>query len=470
VRLVGALDDVRRQVFNEKALRRVHDLHSLTAPDVRHMARLMSLVSYPAGSTIARGGSEVGQLHVVHCGTVRAVGTSGTPDGEPLVAGAVFGEASLLRHESVPSTLVAVDEVTCMVVSREAIQRHLGPILALVEHGLPVHARPCHGGYPPLDTLEREGVLGAGAFGSVALVHHASRGSTYALKSMSKAKLWSHGQVSHVLDEVSVLSELRHPFIVSLKAVYADATHVHLLLEYLKGGELVTVLRAAPNGAFPERRCQFYAAMVVLAFEYLHQLRIAYRDLKPENLLFDAEGYLKLVDFGFAKRVERRTWTLCGTPEYLAPEIILHSGHDTSVDWWTLGVLIYEVLVGYPPFEGAEPLALYTHIVQGKMRYPKTMGSKASNVISKLLSADPIQRLGASKDGADEVKRHPFFRKVAWHSLLHKKIEAPHKPELAAATMANDNPHGAAAKKPGNTFPPGAFDSFDQIAVQHGCH
>ena len=164
-------------------------------------------------------------------------------------------------------------------------------------------------------------------------MQEAKTNATYALKSMRKQKVVDMGQVEHIIGECKILAECEHPFIVQMIRVYEDDNYLHLLLELTLGGELFTVLRGTSSGAFPERRVQFYSAMIVLIFEYLHDKRMIYRDLKPENLLFDADGYLKMVDFGFAKRIDERTWTVCGTPEYMAPEIILNKGHGKAVDW-----------------------------------------------------------------------------------------------------------------------------------------
>jgi len=254
---------------------------------------------------------------------------------------------------------------------------------------------------------------------------------------------------------------------VQLMRTFEDDNHLHLLLELTLGGELFSVLRASPNACFPERRCQFYSAMIVLAFEYLHDKRIIYRDLKPENLLFDSDGYLKVVDFGFAKRIDERTWTVCGTPEYMAPEIILNKGHDKAVDWWTLGILIYEMLVGYPPFEGPDPMALYKTIVRGDVPYPKKIGSQSAEVIKGLLTADQAERLGNLKGGADDVKKHVWFKKLAWPSLLMKKIEAPFKPKIKSDLDASnferyDDPEVGLGNMR-NTFPRGTYQEFSRL-------
>ena len=167
-------------------------------------------------------------------------------------------------------------------------------------------------------------------------------------------------QVDHVKTEKKILEELNHPFIVNLFGAFQDDKNLYLLLEYVIGGEFFSHLRKA--GRFPNDTAKFYAAQITLVFEHLHSMMILYRDLKPENLLLDSDGNCKVTDFGFAKKVEYRTWTLCGTPEYLAPEIILSKGHGKAVDWWASGILMYEMLAGYPPFYDEDPLGIYQKV------------------------------------------------------------------------------------------------------------
>ena len=177
--------------------------------------------------------------------------------------------------------------------------------------------------------------------------HNADKGH-YALKILKKSEVIYLKQVDHVKTEKKILEELNHPFIVNLFGAFQDDKNLYLLLEYVIGGEFFSHLRKA--GRFPNDTAKFYAAQITLVFEHLHSMMILYRDLKPENLLLDSDGNCKVTDFGFAKKVEYRTWTLCGTPEYLAPEIILSKGHGKAVDWWASGILMYEMLAGYPPF------------------------------------------------------------------------------------------------------------------------
>lgn len=175
---------------------------------------------------------------------------------------------------------------------------------------------------------------------------------------------------------------------------------------------------------------RFYAAHIVTIFEYLHVKNIIYRDLKPENILISTNGYIKMTDFGFAKIIEGKTYTLCGTPEYLAPEIILNKGHGKPVDWWTLGILIYEMLVGIDPFNDDDPMMVYQKIIKGKIKFPKNIEKDAKSIIKHLLDADVTKRYGCLKDGVKDILEHRWFKGFDWKSLLFCSQEAPYIPKI----------------------------------------
>lgn len=185
---------------------------------------------------------------------------------------------------------------------------------------------------------------------------------------------------------------------------------------------------------FPNDVALFYITEIVCALEYLHSLKVAYRDIKPENLLIAADGHLRITDFGFAKQVEDRTFTLCGTPEYLAPEIIMSIGHNASVDWWALGILLFEMLAGYPPFYDQNPYEVYRKITIGHFEFPAQISMNGRKLINGLLEHDISKRLGCMKGGAVEIQQHTWFRGVDWNMVKQKKIQPPWVPELDSNT------------------------------------
>lgn len=243
----------------------------------------------------------------------------------------------------------------------------------------------------------------------------------FALKVLKKTDIIRLRQVEHVNAERSILYRISHPFIVDLYATFQDSLNVYMLMSHIPGGELFTHLRRAQR--FTPDVTRFYLATIVLALRYLHSHNVIYRDLKPENLLLDSRGYLKLTDFGFAKVVEDRTWTLCGTPEYLAPEIIQSDGHGKAADWWACGILCYEMLVGYPPFFDESPYGIYEKILKGQIHWPRTMDRLSKDLIRAFLNPDRTQRLGNMIGGPQDVLDHPWFRGVDWGALERHEIQ-----------------------------------------------
>jgi len=237
-------------------------------------------------------------------------------------------------------------------------------------------------------------------------------------------------QVDHINNEKRLMAQIDYPFVVNMMGYAKDDRFVYIIMECIGGGELFTHLRRARK--FSDEISKFYGAQTAGAFAHCHSKNIIHRDLKPENILMCQNGYSKLTDFGFAKIIEpgTRTYTLCGTPEYIAPEVLLNKGHGKPVDWWTLGILIYEMIVGQPPFCDEDPMGIYQKILAGKIYFPKYFDKNAKALVKKLLTADLSKRYGNLKDGSDDILKHKWFSSLDWQKLEKLEIPAPYKPTM----------------------------------------
>jgi serine/threonine protein kinase len=298
-----------------------------------------------------------------------------------------------------------------------------------------------------LKDLRVLGTLGKGSFGHVQLVMDTA-GKTYALKAVNKLQIVQTKQQGHMISEKRVMEQLNHPFLVKLYTTFQDRDRIYFLLEPSLGGELFSVLRV--RSLFDEPTSRFCAATIVLAFEYLHSKDIIYRDLKPENVLYDSRGYLKITDFGFAKYIGKElTWTLCGTPDYLAPEIVQGKGHGKAVDWWTLGIFIFEMLASYPPFFDEDPMQTYNKIMKGVVAYPSHFSKEAVDLLHGFLHPKPTQRLGATKGEAANIQSHSWFAGFDWAAMLAMRLQPPIVPIIKSETdLSNFDDYGDEEEPP----------------------
>jgi len=278
-------------------------------------------------------------------------------------------------------------------------------------------------------------VIGKGSFGKVMQVRKKDDQRIFAMKVLKKEAIIARKQVTHTKAEKSILQKIQHPFIVKLHYAFQTSEKLYMILDYINGGELFYHLKK--EGRFAELRVKFYAAQITCAIGHLHSLGIVYRDLKPENILLDATGNITITDFGLSKeiKIEEGTHTFCGTPEYLAPEVLKGQGHGTAVDWWSLGTLIYEMLTGLPPFYSQNINIMYQKILSGDLRFPAYITADAQSLLAGLLTRDADRRLGSGPDGANDVKRHPFFKDIDWEKLLRKEVEPSFKPKVKDAVM-----------------------------------
>jgi len=282
------------------------------------------------------------------------------------------------------------------------------------------------------DDFEFRTCIGKGSFGKVLLVRSKQNSELYALKALQKDMIRRREQISHTKTERVILEKMNNPFIVSLKYAFQTEENLYLVTEFLQGGELFYHLRKERK--FSEEKMRFYTCQIILAIEYLHKHKIIYRDLKPENILIDQEGNIKLTDFGLSKIINNennRAYTICGTPEYLAPEILMQKGYDKSVDWWSLGALVYEMLVGVSPFKTKDSnkmININTYLRNIEM--PDGISEAAGSLIRGLLQVETHKRLGFGERDAEEVKSHCFFEGVDWDYVSQKKMKQPFKPKL----------------------------------------
>ncbi|KAL5450393.1 AGC protein kinase Gad8 [Paraphaeosphaeria minitans] len=285
-----------------------------------------------------------------------------------------------------------------------------------------------------IDDFDLLKVVGKGSFGKVMQVMKKDTHRIYALKTIRKAHIISRSEVAHTLAERSVLAQINNPFIVPLKFSFQSPEKLYFVLAFVNGGELFHHLQKEQR--FDINRARFYAAELLCALECLHGFNVIYRDLKPENILLDYTGHIALCDFGLCKldmKDEDRTNTFCGTPEYLAPELLTGAGYTKTVDWWTLGVLLYEMLTGLPPFYDENTNDMYRKILTEPLHFPgpEIVPPAARDLLTRLLDRNAEKRLGAK--GAAEIKAHYFFHSIDWRKLLERKYEPSFKPNVADA-------------------------------------
>jgi serine/threonine protein kinase len=285
-----------------------------------------------------------------------------------------------------------------------------------------------------LEDFEIIRILGRGTYGKVSLVKHKESSQLFAMKAMSKALLAEDGNIQQILAERDLLLRNQHPFLVAAHFTFQTDSKIFLLLDYVPGGDLYQRLREERR--FLEPRAKLISAELLLAIAHLHKTGFVYRDLKPENVLFDENGHVKLTDFGYAKNLQGadRTSTFCGTADYLAPEVLSGTPYTKAVDWWSLGCVIYEMLVGVSPFYNSNLKRMYRAILNDEVRFPASMSPNAKDLITRLLSKDPAKRLGAGPDDGKEIQSHPFFEDVNWQLVFERKIKMAWKPGIASET------------------------------------
>lgn len=448
VELLGDLENLTH-MWRFEAVRRVPLLARLPKPQQLAIATHLQSEQMCAGEEVIKQGESGDKFYLVEHGRLEVL-VDGKPTGVTYSAGSYFGELALIRMEPRAATVRAMTDVSVLVLDHYAFAPLLGGLKMDFEKV--AAAYKASGGKMILDMscVKNIAVLGAGGFGKVMLVEYAggikgfgqesSPPSTpskqkafYALKAMSKAYIVEQNLLQHVKREKDIMSKLSCPSLVNLVGTGQDGNYVYMMMEAIMGGELFSYLQARGK-LLEEHHARFYAAGVILALQYLHEHGYVYRDLKPENLLIDTTGYIKMTDFGFAKPLApgEKTYTLCGTPEYLAPEVIMNHGHNMSADWWATGVLVFELLSGAPPFYDDDRLAMFKKTCNLDFKFPKYFSKPAQDLITKLLDPNPVFRLGSGPMGAAEIRKHPWFAGFNWQDYEQRRMPAPYIPKQPA--------------------------------------
>jgi classical protein kinase C len=288
-----------------------------------------------------------------------------------------------------------------------------------------------------LDHFNFLAVLGKGNFGKVMLAETKQTKQLYAIKVLKKEFIIENDEVESIRSEKRVLliaNKERHPFLLNLHACFQTETRVYFVMEYISGGDLMLHIQ---RGQFGTKRAQFYAAEVCLALKYFHENGVIYRDLKLDNIMLTLDGHIKVADYGLCKEdmwYGSTTSTFCGTPEFMAPEILLDKKYGRAVDWWAFGVLIYQMLLQQSPFRGEDEDEIYDAILADEPLYPIHMPRDSVAILQKLLTREPDQRLGSGPTDAQEIMSQPFFRNINWDDVYHKRIQPPFQPQITSAT------------------------------------
>uniref|UniRef100_A0A7S1ATD8 Protein kinase domain-containing protein n=1 Tax=Noctiluca scintillans TaxID=2966 RepID=A0A7S1ATD8_NOCSC len=313
-----------------------------------------------------------------------------------------------------------------------------------------------------IDDFSLGRTIGKGRYARVRLITmkgHEKR--PLCLKVLKKKEVHDLNQVEHIINERDVLNSIRHPLIIQMLQTFQDKAKLYMALELVNGGELFEVLRR--EGKFKLEQARFYMSEVTSCISYIHEMLIVYRDIKPENILIHASGHIRLSDFGFAKYLKgEKTYTTCGTAEYMAPEIIRNLGHGLSVDWWAAGVLLFEMLAGKPPFSALEENELWRIIVNGRVVYPPGIDQHARDLVARLLMLDPVRRIhpGVTYQKM-RIQDHTFFKNLSWKDVDAGKARVPWKPNIVQKLMRR-----AASKDQPDVTNFQSFEESDEVVTQ----
>ena len=447
---------------------------NLNQGEIEKVSRSLQRKICSDGTRVIKQGEKGDLFYMIEKGTVTVLidnnEVASLTDASPTP---YFGEMALISDDIRAATIIADGSVQLAYLTRQNFNQLLGPMKDIIKrvsnkreeennvfskafgrvgralsNTVQKSARGSsimgEGNAIPFTALVEKRVLGTGTFGTVKLVQDGRDGKGYALKVLRKKMIMDAKQLTNVYSEKEIMQALIHPLILRLYAAYQDDSALFMLLDLVPGGELWSLLhgdeRILPQtslGGVSLEYSKFYTSNVLAAIQHFHEKDVAYRDLKPENLVIDGEGYIKVIDLGFAKIIApgEKSNTLCGTPEYLAPELVLSKGHSTPVDIWAIGVLIYELLTNCTPFEDDEPTEMFRKIAHPKKTlkgvFTRSWDKKSRKIIEAILDESPVNRLGCRKMGIDELWGNPWFDGFTAEMVERKALVPPFIPKLS---------------------------------------
>uniref|UniRef100_A0AAV2MSW5 cGMP-dependent protein kinase n=1 Tax=Knipowitschia caucasica TaxID=637954 RepID=A0AAV2MSW5_KNICA len=446
---------IDRKSFQATLMQRA--LHSLSGPEellhcvpflqtlpenvIMKLSDLMEEMRFADGEDIIRQGTKGDAFYIIAAGQVKVTQEQDSDKDEIVMSilseGQWFGEQALWGEVLHTTTVIADGDVTCLLIDRETFKDIAGELVDSQDD----YCQSQHHTFEPdgsdaasslgLNDFQVIQTLAMGDFGHVDLVQTSDK-RCFAMRVLKKQLILSSGRREHVLRQRDILMKAHCPFIVRLFKTFQNADCVYMLTEVGFGGDLLTLLKE--NGALDESSTVFYTACVIEALTFLHCRGVIYRDVKPDNVVLDEHGYAKLIGSACPRKVDtcKKAWTFCGTPGYLAPEIILNQGHSVSADMWSLGIFVFELLSGRLPFCGFEPLMILTETIRGidHLDFPKTFSRSSTSLIKRLCRNIPSERLSSQRNGAKDIHRHKWFEGFDWDALCRQTLTAPFVPKV----------------------------------------
>ena len=428
---------------NLKFLKQSEDFKTVDESQLHSLAHAMGPMTFKDGDYIIKQGERGSIFYILTKGSCKVI-ENDKVKSHTMDVGDHFGELALANNDLRTASIVAIGDVECAGIDKQTFNEVLGTYEqfktlkkgdVIIDPKFRKQAAP----HMELSDLKELQVLGVGGFGLVTLVQHTKSQEVYALKKMQKQAIVEADMQQMIVNEKNFLVEMNNPFVLGARGTSSDSDCVYIVLEFLQGGDLFGLLEV--QDTFDDKSSRFYGACTVEALAYVHSRNVVFRDLKLENLVLDHRGYCKLVDFGLAKLITGRTYTVCGSPRYCAPEMVTGKGHEYGVDWWALGIILYESLFAESPFASDcdDHLETFRNITKSKLTFPRdTLGASKEvlDIITKLCVKKSLNRLGCLAGKAQDVKNHDWFQMdgFSWAALEDQTMQPPWTPNCKSPT------------------------------------